>query len=179
MKLVKLLLPLITLTISAFSVQAQQVSDTSLVAKGAKVYGDNCGRCHNASPPEEYSKKEWSVVMPHMRAKAHITGKETLAVEAFLASTLTADVRNTHTQIDAPKRTGAELVAQFGCQGCHQIKGEGGKLGPALDDVVSSKGEAFFLKKLANPKFNNAASAMPKYPMTQNDMKAIIGFLNK
>lgn len=179
MKLVKLLLPLITLTLSAFSVQAQHVSDPSLVAKGAKIYSENCGRCHNARPAEEYTKKEWSVVMPHMRAKSHMTGKETLAVEAFLASTLTADVRNTHTQIDAPNRTGAELFAQFGCQGCHQIKGEGGKLGPALDDVVSSKGEAFLLKKLANPKFNNAASAMPKYPMTQDDMKAIIGFLNK
>lgn len=178
MKLVKLLLPLITLTLSAFSVQAEHISDPSLVAKGAKIYSENCGRCHNARPAEEYTKKEWSVVMPHMRAKAHMTGKETLAVEAFLASTLTADVRNTHTKIDAPKRTGAELVAQLGCQGCHQIKGEGGKLGPALDDVISNKGEAFVLKKLANPKFDNAASAMPKYPMTQDDMKAIIGYLS-
>ena len=178
MKLVKLLLPVITLALSAFSVQAQHVSDPSLVAKGAKVYSENCGRCHNARPAEEYSKKEWSVVMPHMRAKAHMTGKETLAVEAFLASTLTADVRSTYTKVDAPKRTGAELVEQFGCQGCHQIKGEGGKLGPALDDVVSSKGEAFVLKKLADPKFNNAASAMPKYPMTKDDMIAIIGYLN-
>jgi mono/diheme cytochrome c family protein len=180
MKLVKLLLPLITLTLSAFSVQAQHASDPSLVAKGAKAYSENCARCHNARPAEEYTKREWSVVMPHMRAKAHMTGKETLAVEAFLASTLTADVRNTagHENADAPKKTGAELVAQFGCQGCHQIKGEGGKLGPALDDVISNKGEAFVLKKLANPKFDNAASAMPKYPMTQDDMKAIIGYLN-
>ena len=178
MKIVKLLLPVIALTLSAFSVQAQHVSDPSLVAKGAKIYSENCGRCHNARPAEEYSKKEWSVVMPHMRAKAHMTGKETLAVEAFLASTLTADVRSTYTKVDAPKRTGAELVEQFGCQGCHQIKGEGGKLGPALDDVVSSKGEAFVLKKLADPKFNNAASAMPKYPMNKEDMNAIVDFLN-
>ena len=113
-----------------------------------------------------------------MRAKAHMTGKEALAVEAFLASTLTADVRSTYAKVDAPQRTGAELVAQFGCQGCHQIQGEGGKLGPALDDVVSNKGEAFVLKKLAEPKFNNAASAMPKYPMTKDDMNAIIGYLN-
>jgi mono/diheme cytochrome c family protein len=179
MKIVKLLLPVIALTLSALSVKAQHVSDPSLVAKGAKVYSENCGRCHNARPAEEYSKKEWSVVMPHMRAKAHMTGKETLAVEAFIASTLTADVRNTanYEKTDAPKRTGAELVTQFGCQGCHQIKGEGGKLGPALDDVISNKGEAFVLKKLANPKFNNTASAMPKYPMNKEDMNLIVGFL--
>lgn len=100
-----------------------------------------------------------------------------LAVEAFLGSTLTADVRSTYAKVDAPKRTGAELVAQFGCQSFHQIKKEGGKLGSALDDVVSSKGEAFVLKKLADPKFNNAASAMPKYPMNEEEMKAIVGYL--
>lgn len=179
MNLAKLILPIVALTISAFSTNAQHVSDPSLVAKGAKVYSENCNRCHNARPAEEFSKKEWSVVIPHMRAKSHMTGKEALAVEAFLASTLTADVRNTSdfTKTDAPKKTGAELIAQFGCQGCHQIKGEGGKLGPALDNTVLNKGEAFVLKKLANPKFNNAASAMPKYPMNNDDMKAIIGYL--
>lgn len=116
-----------------------------------------------------------------MRAKAHMTGKESLAVEAFLASTLTADVRNTpsHESADAPKRTGAELVTQFGCQGCHQLKGEGGTLGPVLDDVISDKGEAFLLQKLIDPKFNNAASAMPKYPMTKEDIAAIIEFLKQ
>jgi len=181
MKLAKLILPIIALTISAFSVQAEHVSDAALVAKGAQVYGENCARCHNARPAEEYSKKEWSVVIPHMRVKAHLTGKEALAVEGFLASTLTADVRNTgnHAKVDVPQRTGAELVEQFGCQGCHQINGEGGTLGPVLDNVVSNKGEAFVFKKLTNPKFNNAASSMPKYPMTQDDIQAIIDFLNK
>ena len=181
MKFIKLLLSVVTLTISTFSVFAEHASDASLVAKGAKAYSENCARCHNARPAEEYSKKEWSVVIPHMRAKAHMTGKETLAVEAFLASTLTADVRNqaTYENIDSPKKSGEQLVAQFGCQGCHQIKGEGGKLGPTLDGVVSDKGEAFVLKKLTNPKFNNTASAMPKYPMNEMDMKAIVGYLEK
>jgi mono/diheme cytochrome c family protein len=181
MKLVKILFPVVALTISAFSVNAQHVSDPSLVAKGAKLYSENCGRCHNPRPAEEYSKKEWSVVMPHMRAKAHMTGKEALAVEAFLDSTLTADVRSQVTSVKAnlPAKSGAELLAQFGCQGCHQLNGEGGKLGPALDGVVANKGEAFVLKKLADPKFNNAASAMPKYPMTQAELKAIVDYLNK
>ena len=181
MKSIKFVFTIILLTTSVFSIKAQHVNDPSLVAKGAKVYSENCARCHNARPAEEYSKKEWSVVIPHMRAKAHMTGKESLAVEAFLASTLTADVRNTpsHESADAPKRTGAELVTQFGCQGCHQLKGEGGTLGPVLDDVISDKGEAFVLQKLIDPKFNNAASAMPKYPMTKEDIAAIIEFLKQ
>ncbi len=185
MKLTQLLLSLVivassALTLVTFSTQAQHVSEPSLVAKGAKVYSENCGRCHNARPAEEYSKKEWSVVIPHMRAKAHMTGKEALAVEAFLASTLTAEIRsddhNTDKK-DVPQRTGAELIAGFGCQGCHKIKGEGGALGPNLDTVVVDKGEAFVLKKLTDPKFNNAASAMPKYPMSEADKQAIVKFL--
>lgn len=181
MKLAKLL-PVVVLTLSVFTVQAQHTNNPSLVAQGAKVYSENCGRCHNARPAEEYSKKEWSVVVPHMRAKAHMTGTEALAVEAFLDSTLTAEIRSDNHNInknDEPQRTGAELVAAFGCQGCHTIKGEGGALGPNLDKVIATKGEAFVLKKLTNPKFNNAASAMPKYPMSDADKQAIINFLKE
>jgi mono/diheme cytochrome c family protein len=180
MKLVKLFIPAVALVLSAFSVQAQHV-DSSLVGQGAKVYSENCGRCHNARPAEEYTKREWSVVIPHMRAKAHMTGKEALAVEAFLDSTLTSDVRNTVSNSDAPveQRSGADLVAAFGCQGCHKINGEGGALGPVLDTVVANKGAEFVIKKLSNPKFNNSASAMPKYPMSAGDKQAIVDFLKK
>jgi len=179
MKLTQIVLPVVALVISAFSVQAEHVSDPALVAQGAKVYSENCGRCHNARPAEEYTKKEWSVVIPHMRAKAHMTGKEALAVEAFLASTLTADVRSSdqNSKKYTVQRTGAELVAAFGCQGCHEFKGEGGALGPVLDTIVADKGEAFVMKKLVDPKFNNSASAMPKYPMSDADTKAIVDFL--
>lgn len=181
MKLSKVLLPVIAIVISAFSVQAEHVSDPTLVAKGAKVYSQNCGRCHNARPAEEYSKKEWSVVIPHMRAKAHMTGKEALAVEAFLASTLTADIRDDdHASTeDKPQRTGAELIAAFGCQGCHKIDGEGGALGPNLDNTVADRGAEFVIKKLKDPKFNNSASAMPRYPMSAADKQAIVDFLAK
>ncbi|PCH97235.1 MAG: hypothetical protein COB83_02990 [Gammaproteobacteria bacterium] len=181
MKLSKVLLPAIALIISAFSIQAEHISDPALVAKGAKVYSQNCGRCHNARPAEEYTKKEWSVVIPHMRAKAHMTGKEALAVEAFLASTLTAEIRSDdHSSTEEkPQRTGAELIAAFGCQGCHKIDGEGGALGPILDTVVADKGAEFVIKKLKNPKFNNSASAMPRYPMSAADKQAIVDFLTK
>jgi len=181
MKLTQILLPAIALSFSAYSVQAQHISDPSLIATGAKVYSENCARCHNARPAEEYSKKEWSVVMPHMRAKAHMTGKETLAVEAFLASTLTADVRNNFDMVGSktPQRSAEELISAFGCQGCHAIRGQGGTLGPKLDSVVADKGQDFVLRKLKDPKFNNAASAMPKYPMSEADMRVIVSYLNQ
>ena len=181
MKLLNLFVIGASFMASSYTVQAQHV-DASLVGKGAKLYSENCGRCHNPRPASDYSKKEWSVVMPHMREKAHMTGKEALAVEAFLDSTLTADVQNevkAGSLNDKPQRSGADLVASFGCQGCHKINGTGGALGPNLAGVVKNKGEAFVLKKLTDPKFNNPASAMPKFPMTAADKKAIADFLAK
>ena len=181
MKFLKLLIIGASFAISSYSVQAQHVN-TSLVGEGARLYSENCGRCHNARPASEYSKKEWSVVMPHMREKAHMTGKEALAVEAFLDSTLTADVQNDvkdGSLANKPQRSGADLIAAFGCQGCHNINGTGGALGPNLAGVINNKGEAFVLKKLTNPKFNNPASAMPRFPMTNADKKAIADFLSK
>lgn len=159
---------------------AEHVSDPELVAKGAKLYSENCGRCHNPRPASDYSKKEWSVVMPHMREKAHMTGKESLAVEAFLASTLTADARNDRLSETETKtvRSGATLVKQFGCLGCHSIKDDGGTLGPALDNVVKLRGRAFVFKKLKNPKFDNAASAMPRFPMSDKEIESIIKFMS-
>ena len=181
MKILKLLIIGASFFVGANSVQAQHVN-TSLVGEGARLYSENCGRCHNARPASEYSKKEWSVVMPHMREKAHMTGKEALAVEAFLDSTLTADVQNEvkdGSLANKPQRSGADLIAAFGCQGCHKINGTGGALGPNLAGVIANKGEAFVLKKLTNPKFNNPASAMPKFPMTAADKQAIADFLSK
>ncbi|HFB66271.1 MAG TPA: cytochrome c [Aeromonadales bacterium] len=175
------LFTILVIGLLSFSSQAQHTQDKSLIAKGARLYSENCGRCHNPRPASDYSKKEWSVVMPHMREKAHMTGKESLAVEAFLDSTLTSDVRSEmkSSSADRPQLSGQALIDNFGCQGCHQVRGSGGNLGPALDNVVATKGKAFVLKKLKNPKFNNAASAMPKFPMSQDDMEAIIDYISK
>jgi mono/diheme cytochrome c family protein len=170
-----------TVVLSALSISAQ-AADNNKIAEGAKLYSQNCSRCHNARPASDYSKKEWSVVMPHMREKAHMTGTESLAVEAFLASTLTSDVQNevnSGSLTNKPQRSGAELIAAFGCQGCHAIKGEGGTLGPNLSGVIERKGMAFVIKKLTDPKFNNNASAMPQFPMTDADKQAIVAFLQE
>lgn len=163
---------------------AAHVDDPALVAQGAKIYSENCGRCHNPRPASDYSKTEWSVVMPHMRAKAHLTGTEALAVEAFLDSTLTSDVKNARKDMaksdePASAERGEKLVQQFGCQGCHQINGSGGALGPDLTGVVKRKGEDFVVHKLLNPKFNNASSAMPQFPMSRTDAQSIMQFLAK
>jgi len=161
--------------IQFFSTNVFSQEKSNRVAEGARLYSENCARCHNARPASDYTKREWSVVMPHMREKAHMTGTEALAVEAFIDSTLTADVRNDETPNS--NLNADDLITQFGCQGCHQINAVGGNLGPALNGVVVAKGREFVINKLKDPKFNNAASAMPQFPMTEQDINTIVDFL--
>jgi len=151
--------------------------DENLVAEGAEIYNLNCVRCHNARPAEDYTAKQWSVVMPHMREKAHLTKQETLLVETFLASTLTWDKLDAVTTESSAGFSGESLYQQFGCQGCHKADDKGGGIGPSLVSVVSVKGADFVMKKLTNPTFNNKASAMPKYPMSDDQLRAITSYL--
>ncbi|GEM_PF-141956 len=176
---------LLVLLVFSTGSRAEHVSDDSLVAEGARLYSENCGRCHNPRPASDYSKKEWSVVMPHMREKAHMTGQEALAVEAFLDSTLTADVRN-KSQSGNGRETrpetlpsGAKVLEKYGCQGCHQVDGTGGRLGPSLDNVIKRRGENYVRKKLLNPKFDNPASAMPQFPLSEAEITALLNHLKR
>ncbi|MCZ6504218.1 MAG: c-type cytochrome [Gammaproteobacteria bacterium] len=146
-------------------------------ADGAKLYNDNCARCHNPRPAEQFSAREWSVIMPHMREKAHLTRQETEAVERFLASTLTADIQRalrSEERSELGSVDGEQLFSRFGCQGCHQINGEGGSMGPNLSVTLQEKGEAFMIQKILDPAAGNPASTMPKFPVSESDASAIV-----
>ncbi len=148
------------------------------VADGAKLYNDNCARCHNPRPAEQFTAREWSVIMPHMRNKAHLTRQESEAVERFIASTLTADVQRTlrshEYNVSAEPVDGEQLFNQFGCQGCHQINGSGGSMGPNLSVTLREKGEDFMIQKVLDPAAGTPASTMPKFPVSEAGATAII-----
>lgn len=145
---------------------------------GAEVVNNNCARCHNARPVHEFSVSEWSVILPHMREKAHLTKRETDAVLRFF-QTISQPTQKTEVQQSTAIITGAELMSQYGCQGCHQLNGVGGVVGPSLDRIVADKGEPFVRQKIVNPQFNNPASAMPKMPMTEAEIDAILALLKQ
>ena len=58
------------------------------------------------------------------------------------------------------------------------VQGAGGTLGPSLDNVISEKGRAFFLRKVKEPQFNNSSSAMPQMPITDDELEALAEFLS-
>ena len=148
------------------------------VTLGAQVVNDNCGRCHNARPAQEFDRNEWSVILPHMRERAHLTGTETEAVLAFFAQLQSRTDRPDQSPPAATTSGSAEggqtIAAQYACQACHVMSGAGGSLGPSLDGVVQRKGAAFVREKILNPQASNPTSAMPRFPLSDTDLDTLV-----
>lgn len=145
-------------------------------ASGAEVINNNCSRCHNARPVQEFSLEDWSVIMPHMRERAHLTGEETRAVMDYFR-TLSRRPPVAATPVPSKTASGKELMVRYGCLGCHSLGGQGGSAGPALDGVVQRRGADFVKKKLANPQFDNPQSTMPRAPLSGAEIQAIVDYL--
>lgn len=53
---------------------------------GAQLWGDNCARCHNSRPPNDFTDDQWEVIMHHMRVRANLTAYEHEKILKFLQS---------------------------------------------------------------------------------------------
>jgi cytochrome c1 len=62
---------------------SQQVSDKT----GTQLWGENCGRCHNAPGPGELNAVNWDIVGKHMKVRANITDIEEKKIIEYLKST--------------------------------------------------------------------------------------------
>jgi len=51
---------------------------------GARLWAQNCIRCHNSRPPSEFSGAQWDVVMLHMRIRAGLAANDARAIHEFL-----------------------------------------------------------------------------------------------
>ncbi|MGD0767147.1 MAG: hypothetical protein ABSB42_02885 [Tepidisphaeraceae bacterium] len=51
---------------------------------GVQLWSENCSRCHNARPPEEFSGAQWEVIVHHMRLRANLSGPEAREIVKFL-----------------------------------------------------------------------------------------------
>lgn len=60
--------------------------DAMQVARGAKLWTQNCGRCHNYRDPKEFSDKNWDLIVNHMRTIAPLPGQTARDIKAFLKS---------------------------------------------------------------------------------------------
>jgi len=67
--------------------ETSAVSNSSPTAKsGTQLWSENCTRCHNARPSNEYSAQQWDIIVHHMRLRANLTGEEQRKIVEFLQS---------------------------------------------------------------------------------------------
>ena len=72
---------------------------------------------------------------------------------------------------------GRRLFEQKGCIGCHSVGGQGGKVGPALDDVGLRRTPKWMVQHFRDPQSVTPGSVMPKFGFTEAEAKALTDFL--
>lgn len=149
------------------------------MTRGARLYSDNCARCHNLRPPSEHDDRDWPTVVTHMRIVAGLPGDQARAILAFLQANNNPR-RPERVARRVPERgplSGEELIARYGCQGCHVIDGQGGQVGPSLDTVFERRDADWIRSQIVDPKSHNRATAMPDFGLSPRQADAIIGAL--
>jgi mono/diheme cytochrome c family protein len=62
---------------------------------------------------------------------------------------------------------------KYGCNGCHNVGGEGGKIGPALDRAGFRLNSTWVYRWLKNPQAMDAHTRMPALGLSDADAKAV------
>jgi len=73
------------LTASAVAAESEP-TEKQLLRRGAKLWGEYCGLCHNARPGSEFNRLEWDTLMLHMRVRANLPAKDAEAMRVYLQS---------------------------------------------------------------------------------------------
>lgn len=94
-------LPMIVMTAALLTALASPIycEDTMKdAALGAKVFVDNCSRCHEPPDPISRNSREWRTVIMHMRVYADLSRTDEHNVLQFL---------RTYNTVSMTRRTGA------------------------------------------------------------------------
>jgi len=108
----------------------------------------------------------------HAEFKAKLTGKEYMQ----------ANCAQCHTEENFAGtelvQRGRQLFFEKACYGCHRIEGlSNGTLGPDLSEVGKKYKVNYLWEHTVNPRAFQAASFMPKFDLTDDEIKALTVFL--
>ncbi len=67
---------------------------------------------------------------------------------------------------------------KYGCNGCHNLGGEGGKIGPALDRAGFRLNVPWIYRWLKNPQAMDSATRMPALGLNDEDAKAVTMYVS-
>ena len=72
---------------------------------------------------------------------------------------------------------GAKIYAAQKCSLCHRIGSTGGKMGPELSAVATTRSAAWLAKYLVDPKASDPKNKMPAVKVTGQDLKDLVAYL--
>jgi mono/diheme cytochrome c family protein len=72
---------------------------------------------------------------------------------------------------------GRRLFQVKGCIGCHSVAGQGGKIGPALDDVGLRRAPEWMIQHFRDPQTTSPGTVMPRFGFTESEARALADFL--
>lgn len=88
------------------------------------------------------------------------------------------DMTMTPDQAAQAAETGKRLYAnKYGCNGCHSLGGEGGKVGPALDRAGFRLNGTWVYRWVKNPQAMKPETRMPALGLSDADAKAVTMYL--
>ncbi|MBK9061771.1 MAG: cbb3-type cytochrome c oxidase subunit II [Acidobacteria bacterium] len=80
--------------------------------------------------------------------------------------------------IPEPIRLGGATIDREDCRQCHQIYGEGGRRGPALQHLPGKRDKAWLVEHFKDPKKLVEGSKMPKYAyLSEAELAAMADYL--
>lgn len=161
------------------TVAAETADETPDFARGASLYSANCGRCHNARGPGEYSDGTWPMIVTHMRVISGLPGDQAREIEAFLRASNNPPVRVAAKMVPSVELSGEQLMQQYGCRGCHTFGGNGGTIGPSLDGLFERRDEAWVRSQIQRPRMHNAKTVMPEFGFSDAEVSRIISVLRE
>lgn len=157
----------------------------SAMKNAYQLFRKRCGECHsvNVSLTVSFAPAQWASVIKQMQARpsSHITDSEAETILSFLTyygahQVSPAKAAGSSGATSESVTTGRYLYSTLGCSGCHSIAGQGGAVGPALDDVGATLSRSQLLDRLEGKPPSQIMPALPS-SVTNEQLNSLVDYL--
>jgi len=101
----------------------------------------------------------------------------TLIRTAVGAGLLLTACSTASSQSESSAARGQILFTEYGCHGCHTVRGAGTPIATDLTHVGAKYGEADLARRVRDPSLHQPGAHMPKLPIEPGDVGALAAYL--